>query len=235
MLTGMPKLQAWNDFSAFEVFGDYMPMAGFRMVVKVEVRPDQLGQLLGERSEEHDLLDPELALSMMRAGLGLVGSGLVSFAYATCEGCLVVIRPDLQVEPGHALLLENRIVSMFASRLSLLVGREFQTVGQIFEFPDIQIIRRALSRLVEAIEENTPLRSSLWLGSQLRGRGQTVSPTMFATLEEQTSLLTSHGIDMDALPSWWWRGIAAAIGRDGSVQVSDELPHGDEFGALIPD
>jgi hypothetical protein len=58
---------------------------------------------------------------------------------------------------------------------------------------------------------------------------------MVETLEEQTSLLQSNGIDMDALPPWWWRGIAAQVKPDGEIEVFDELPPGEDFGRLVPD
>src|SRR5262249_11839881 len=131
--------------------------------------------------------------------------------------------------------IENELVSMFAARLSLLCGRELAVQASIYEFPDITVVRRALSTLVEEVEETTPLRSSIWLGAQLRGRGQPFHPSMLETIEEQTSLLRGHGIDMDTLPSWWWRGIAAHVGQGGEVEVFDELPGGEAFGQLVPD
>ena len=53
--------------------------------------------------------------------------------------------------------------------------------------------------------------------------------------ETRAYLARSHGIDMDTLPSWWWRGIAAQVGQGGAVEVYDELPPGDAFGQLVPD
>jgi hypothetical protein len=58
---------------------------------------------------------------------------------------------------------------------------------------------------------------------------------MLETLEEQTSLLQANGIDMDALPSWWWRGVAAAVEPNGEVEVFAEIPPGEDFGGLIPE
>ena len=55
---------------------------------------------------------------------------------------------------------------------------------------------------------------------------------MVETLEEQSHLLQTHGIDMDALPAWWWRGVAATHGARG-IAVYDDLPSGDELASLL--
>jgi hypothetical protein len=239
MHNGQSTLDAWKKFAAFEVFGDYAPMAGFRLVVKLGVRPDALHDMIRRRAPESTLLDPQLGRWIVRAGLGLVRSGLISFAYATAQECLVVVRLDAMGRPTDmqrsVISIENELLTLFTARLSLLLGRELPVVGQIYEFPDLRVIRRALTRLVEEIEETTPLRSSLWLGAQLRGRGEAFHPSMLETLEEQTSLLQANGIDMDALPSWWWRGVAAAVEANGEVEVFAEIPPGEDFGGLIPE
>jgi hypothetical protein len=227
-------ISAWKKFAAFEVFGDYRPMSGFRLLVKLEAQRDALEELLEHRANECELLDPELASAVIRAGLGLIQSGLVSFAYATSEAAVVLIRSEA-MRSGTPLQIHNNLLGMFTARLSLLLGGELATSAGIFEFPDLQIVRRAFSALAEDVEETTPLRSSQWLGAQLRGRGQPFHPSMVETLEEQTSLLQSNGIDMDALPPWWWRGIAAHVKPDGEIEVFDDLPAGEDFGRLIPD
>jgi len=120
--------------------------------------------------------------------------------------------------------------------LSLLVGQPVSARARIYEVPDLEIARRGLVALAEDVEEATPLRSAMWLGAQLQGRGQPFHPSMVETLEEQSHLLRSNGIDMDALPAWWWRGMAAAINKgdtEGGVEVYDELPSGDELGNLV--
>jgi hypothetical protein len=235
MHNGRPTLQAWKSFSAFEVFGDYAPMTGFRLVVKVGAQKDALDFVIEHRARETDVLDPSLARWVVRAGLGLSRSGLISFAYATAEEVVCVIRPDVVHGAGAPISIQSRLLTLFTARLSLLVGREFPAVASIYEFPDVAVIRKAMARLLEDVEESTPLRSGLWLGAQLRGRGQPFHPSMLETLEEQTSLLQSNGIDMDALPPWWWRGVAANVRPDGGIEVFDELPAGEAFGDLIPD
>ena len=40
---------------------------------------------------------------------------------------------------------------------------------------------------------------------------------------------------MDALPPWWWRGVAGAVESTGQFAVYDDLPHGDAVGELLPD
>lgn len=235
MHNGRPILDAWKKFSAFEVFGDYSPMSGFRLVVAIGARPEALEGALEGRAPESDLLDPVFARWMMRAGLGLMQSGLVSFAYATCEETVCVVRPEALQGSGAPMKIQAQLATSFTARLSLLAGRELPAVARIYEFPDVSVIRRAVVKLAEDVEEATPLRSSLWLGAQLRGRGQSFHPSMLETLEEQTSLLQSNGIDMDALPTWWWRGVAAGIRGDGGVEVFDDLPQGEALGELIPE
>lgn len=228
-------LETWNKFAAFEVFGDYAPMSGFRLVVKVAARPDSLTSAISSRAQDSDLLDPALAQWVVRAGLGLAGSGLVSFVYATVQDVVCVVRPDVVQGEGAPLRIQGQLLTQFTARLALLAGRELGAAGTIYEFPDVTVIRKAITRLAADFEESTPLRSSHWLGAQLQGRGQPFHPSMLESLEEQTSLLQSNGIDMDALPAWWWKGIAAAVGPDGQIAVIDELPGGDALGELIPE
>lgn len=232
---GAWALPAWGKIGAFQVFGDYAPMPGFRIVVAVGPTSEVLTTLLESRAGEVPWLDPDLARASVRAGLGLLRAGIGEFVYANAEQALVLVGHDAGARAGSAVAIQSRIVSMYAARLALLCGRELPVQARMFEFPDITVVRRALSALVEDVEETTPLRSSIWLGAQMRGRGQQFHPSMIETIEEQTSLLRGHGIDMDSLPSWWWRGVAAQLGRGGSVQIFDELPHGDEFGDLVPE
>ncbi len=226
---------AWGKIGAFQVFGDYAPMPGFRIVVAVGPTSEVLTQLLESRASDVPWLDPDLARANMRAGLGLLRSGVGEFVYANIEQALVLLSHDASARAGTAVAIQSRIVSMYAARLALLSGRELPVQARMFEFPDITVVRRALSAIVEDVEETTPRRSSIWLGAQMRGRGQQFHPSMIETIEEQTSLLRGHGIDMDSLPGWWWRGVAAHQGRGGALQVFDELPHGDEFGELVPE
>ncbi len=234
MLNGTAQHDAWKKIAAFEVFGDYAPVDGSRLMIKVAPQQAALDRALEQRAGESDLLDPALARWIVRAGLGLSQTGQITFVYATPAETVCVVRPDVVQGAGAVVPIQSQILAAFTARLSLLAGLEVPAVAQLFEFPDVKVARRAVCRLVESVEESTPLRSSLWLGAQLRGRGQPFHPSMLETLEEQTSLLQSNGIDMDALPPWWWRGIAAAVRPDGSVDIYDDLPTGDAVGELVP-
>jgi hypothetical protein len=228
--------RTWRKLEAFQVFGDYCPMPGFRVVVQLGPPPDDLARTLERRAGNNDLLDPVLAQYAMRAGLGLLRGAYVSFVYANAEETVVLLRADAARGRGDTLALHDTLVSSFASRLALLSGVEVAVRGRIYEMPDVEVARKAFTALVEEVEESTPLRTSIRLGAQLRGRrGQPFHPSMVETLEEQTSLLQSNGIDMDSLPSWWWRGVAGARTADGHVHVFDDLPAAESFGELLPE
>lgn len=228
-------MAAWKKFSPFQVFGDYAPMDGFRLVVQVGIQPGARAQMLESRAGQSATLDPDLAQWCLRAGLGLARSGLVSFIYATAEDTLVLVRPEATYGAGRPVDVQNQLLTLFTSRMSLLSGQEIPAEARLYEFPDLAVVRRAFTALAEDFEESTPLRSSIWLGAQLRGRGQPFHPSMIESLEEQTSLLQSNGVDMDALPAWWWRGVAARVDAPGEIQIFDELPGGDAFADLMPE
>ncbi len=234
MVSNGKGLPTWKKFAAFEVFGDYAPMQGFRMMMRVGLDPATIDALLESRAGAHQVLDPGLGQATLRAGLGLLRSGLVSFAYATVEEVIVVLRPQAVAAPGGPIEVQNQLVSEYTSALALLVGQPVVAAARIYEVPDVEVARRALVALAEDVEEATPRRSALWLGAQLRGRGQPFHPSMVETLEEQSHLLQTNGIDMDALPAWWWRGMAAAqAGTGAGIEVYDDLPSGDELGNLV--
>ncbi|MCH9680038.1 MAG: hypothetical protein K0V04_01290 [Deltaproteobacteria bacterium] len=232
MATNGNGLPTWNKFAAFQVFGDYAPMQGFRVMVQVGPAPAAIDGLLESRAASHQVLDPELAHATLRAGLGLLRTGMVSFAYATVEEVIVILDPQAAASQGAPIEIQNRLVSDYSASLSLLVGQPVVAGARIYEVPDVEVARRALVALAEDVEEATPLRSAMWLGAQLRGRGQPFHPSMVETLEEQSHLLQSNGIDMDALPAWWWRGMAAAQATSG-IEIYDDLPGGDELGNLV--
>lgn len=234
MLNGTAQLDAWKKIAAFEVFGDYTPVEGSRLMVKIGPQQGTIDRILEARASRSETLDPAFARWVVRAGLGLSQSGQVSFVYSTPAETVCLVRGDMVQGAGAVVPIQSQLLAGFTARLSLLAGVEVPAVSAVFEFPDLTVVRRALTKLVEDVEENTPLRSSLWLGAQLRGRGQPFHPSMLETLEEQTSMLQSNGIDMDALPAWWWRGIAAAVRPDGSVDIYDDLPIGDAVGDLVP-
>lgn len=226
-------LPTWNKFAAFEVFGDYRPNGSARLLVRVATPPDRLAALLSRRANDRGALDPDLGGAVLRAGLGLLRTELVSFAYATVEEAIVLLRPDALSAECPPIVAQNRLVAHYAAQLSVLVGEALGANAQIFEVPDLTVARRGLSALAEDVEEATPRRSAMWLGAQLQGRGEPFHPSMVETLEEQSHLLQTHGIDMDALPGWWWRGMAATRREGQGVAVLDELPTGDDFGALL--
>lgn len=232
MATNGNGLPTWKKFAAFEVFGDYVPTGGARVLVRVSAQTEQLRTALQRRAGQQAVLDPELGCAVLRAGLGLLRTELVSFAYATVEEVIVVLRPEAIEADGAPLAVHNRIVSEYASLLSVLIGHPIGATAQIFEVPDISVVRRGLAALAEDVEEATPMRSAMWLGAQLEGRGEPFHPSMVETLEEQSHLLQRNGIDMDALPAWWWRGMAATR-ADVGVEIFNELPSGEEFGTLV--
>lgn len=226
-------LPTWKKFAAFQVFGDYSPMRGFRVLVHVGAKPDALFQAIEERAPGQDLLDPDLACANLRAGLGLMRTGLARFAYATVEEVIVLLHGQAADGEGAPIDAQNRLLADYTASLSLLLGRPMPVSARIYEVPDLEVVRRALVSLAGDVEEATPLRTALWLGAQLRGRGQPFHPSMVETLEEQSHLLESNGVDMNALPMWWWRGVAATHGARG-IEVYDDLPGGDELANLVP-
>lgn len=225
-------LPTWKKLDAFQVFGDYAPMQGFRVLVQVGAEPQALLGALERRATAQERLDPALAQASLRAGLGLLRTGLVRFAYATVEEVVVMLHAESSESEGAVLEAHNRLLSEYTSALSLLLGQVVATGARLYEVPDVEVARRALVSLAGDVEEATPLRSAMWLGAQLRGRGEPFHPSMVETLEEQSHLLQTHGIDMDALPSWWWRGVVARHGSAG-IEVFDELPGGEELGGLM--
>lgn len=232
MASNGSALPTWKKLGAFQVFGDYAPVRGFRVLVQVGADPDALLAAVEHRARGQDLLDPELARANLRAGLGVLRTGLVSFAYATVEEALVMLHREASDGEGASFDAHARLVADYSAALSLLLGQPIPASARIYEVPDLEVARRAVVSLAADVEENTPLRSSMWLGAQLRGRGEPFHPSMVETLEEQSHLLQSNGIDMDALPAWWWRGVAATHGPRG-IKVFDELASHDEVAKLV--
>ena len=228
---GTQKPTADRRLHPFEVFGDYVPNNGARVLIRIDSNPQARMALLASRATGSEQLDPTFAQAHIRAGLALVRSANVQFAWASTEGVVALLEEGA----GAPAPIQNELVSMFSARLSLLLGDEVPAVGCIYELPDLSVVRRAFSVMLEDVEEATPHRSSLWLGAQLKGRGEAFHPSMIDTLEEQSHLLQSNGIDMDSLPGWWWRGMAAVRDSDGALHVVDEVPSGDAFGALVQD
>jgi len=224
----------WNKFSAFRVLGDHEPMPGFRLVMRLAPTPESLARLLGLRAAQSDALDSELARATVRAGVGLLQSHFVSFAYATPEEIVALIRLGAVNKVGSSLAVYDRLVSMYSSRVSVLLGEEVVVTGSIYEFPDLGIAQRAFIAAQEWVEEATPLRSAWRVSQQRKAKGEPVDGAL-GTGEGQASVLRSAGVDLEKLPSWWWRGIAARMRSDGGVELYDEVPSGADFAALIAD
>jgi hypothetical protein len=225
----------WNKFSAFRVLGDHEPMPGFRLVIRLAPTPDSLARLLSARAERSDALDSELARAIVRAGVGLLQSHFVSFAYATPEEIVALIRLDAVAKVGSSLAVYDRLVSMYSSRMAVLLGDEAVVTGSIYEFPDLGIAQRAFIAAQEWVEEATPLRSAWRVSQQRAAKGEAVDSGALATAEGQAGVLRAAGVDLEKLPSWWWRGIAARMRGDGGVELYDEVPSGADLASLIAD
>jgi hypothetical protein len=239
MRSGVPSLRmapqsSWNAFSAFQVFGDHVPMGGFSLVVHIAADTEAVDRLLARRAGQEDVLDPELAQLMLRAGLGLAQSAAARFVYATCDEAVVLLRPDAVAELGQSLEVHDHLISDWVGRMALLSGEALPVHGRVYELPDLGVVQKLFRTIVDGFEDQTPLRSARRLGAQLRGRGQPFHLSMVETLEEQSHLLEEHGVNINALPSWWWRGVAARPNDvAGAVEIFAELPATDELVSLI--
>ena len=224
-------VHSWSAFSAFQVFGDHVPMDGFSLVVRIVPDARTIERMLEARAGEQPALDPELAQMMIRAGLGLITTGTVSFVYANADETIVVIRREVVQEVGQSLEVHDRLLSTWSARMALISGEAIPVTGRVFEFPDLGVVRKAVRASIDVLEEGTPQRSARRLGVQLRGRGEPFHESMIESIEEQTSLLEAHGVTMDALPGWWWRGVAAKLGNvmAGEVELWAEMPAIDEI------
>jgi hypothetical protein len=232
----MPVQSSWNAFSAFQVFGDHVPMDGFSLVVRISADVDAVERLIASRASQQGALDPELAVLMVRAGLGLIRLPAVSFVYANPDETIALLRSDVVHDVGQSLEVHDHLISSWAARMALLSGVSLPVSGRVYEFPDLGVVRKAVRSAVEHHEEATPQRSARRLGAQLRGRGEPFHSSMVETIEEQVHLLEEHGVRMDGLPNWWWRGLAArsldALDPD-RVQLWPQLPTGDALAAII--
>ena len=139
MATHGNGLPTWKKFAAFQVFGDYAPMQGFCVLVQVGADPSQLVQLLERRAPSQDMLDPALGQAVISAGLGLLRTGLASFAYATVEEAVVMLRPQVLKRAGAPIVVQNRLLSEYTSVLSLLIGQPVTARARIFELPDASV------------------------------------------------------------------------------------------------
>lgn len=232
----MAPQSSWNALSAFQVFGDHVPMDGFSLVVRIAADPEAVDRLLARRANEQENLDPKLALMMLRSGLGLVQLPAARFVYATSDETVVVLRPESVQEVGQSLEVHDHLISYWAARMALISGESLAVSGRVYELPDLGVVRKAVRAAVDVHEDQTPLRTAKRLGAQLRGRGQPFHLSMVETLEEQSHLLEDNGVNVNALPNWWWRGVAArsnSVHDPGQIEIFAELPASDELGGLI--
>lgn len=227
--------QNWEKFSVFRVISDHKPMPGFRLVMQLAPARESISRIAAARSRSQDPLDPALSRAILRAGLGLLQSRLISFVYANTEEVLLLIREDAVTRLGNSNVVYEHVLSSFASRLSLLLGEEVIVRGQIYEFPDLGIVRRAFLSALDWVEEAAPTRASTRVSDQMRGAGRAPDPLVLRSIEGQHNLIRNAGVDLESLPSWWWRGIAARFRRDGGVELHDDLPSGQPFAELVSD
>lgn len=225
----------WNKFSAFRVLGDHEPMPGFRLVMQLAPTAESLARVLAARANKSDALDSELARATVRAGVGLLQSQFVSFAYATPEETVALVRVDAVGRVGSSLAVYDRLVSMYAARVAVLLGEELVISGSIYEFPDLGIAQRAFIAAQEWVEEATPQRTAWRLAQQMAAQGKALAEGVLDSLDGQASLIRAAGVELDKLPGWWWRGIAARMRVDGGVELYDDVPAGAGFAAIIND
>lgn len=227
--------QTWSKFSAFRVLGDHEPMPGFRLVMQFAPDNGSIMRVLSSRARATDPVDSDLARVTIRAGIGLLQSRNVSFVYANSEEVVALIRGDAVSRMGSSMAVYEQLISMFSARMALLLGEEIIIHGKIYEFPDLGIARRAFISGLEWLEDGASMRAAQRLGAQLRGLGKPFDPQTIISIEGQSNLLRSAGVDLESLPGWWWRGIAARFRGDGGVELYDDVPAGAEFAALITD
>ena len=211
-------------------------MEGFSLVVRISADVDTVERLIASRASHQMPLDPQLAVFMVRSGLGLIRLPAVSFVYANPDETVALLRSDVVHDVGQSLEVHDHLISSWAARMAMLSGISVPVSGRLYEFPDLGVVRKAIRSAVEGHEESTPLRSAKRLGAQLKGRGQPFHSSMVETIEEQVHLLEENGVRMDGLPNWWWRGLAVrsldALNPD-QVQLWPQLPTGDALTAII--
>ncbi len=227
--------QNWEKFSVFRVISDHKPMPGFRLVIQLSPARESVSRIAASRARTQEPLDPDLSRAVLRAGIGLLQSRLVSFVYANTEEVLLLIREDAVGRLGNSNAVYEHLLSQFASRLSLMIGEEVIVRGQLYEFPDLGIVRRAFLAALEWVEEAAPTRASVRVSDQMRGAGRAPDPLVLRSIEGQHNLIRNAGVDLESLPSWWWRGIGARFRRDGGVDLHDDLPSGSKFTSLVAD
>jgi hypothetical protein len=222
----------WQPFASFEVNADHVPNTGYRLVLRLVPDPTAVLRTVGMRARSSEPADPVVGQSLLRAGMAVAQSSHAAFVYANTAEVIVVVDASSVTDVGESAEVHDRLVSKMAARLARILGVEIPVTGRMYEFPNTDIVRRALATIIDAAEEQTPKRTAALVGAQMVGRGEGFHPSLIETIEEQTSLLQENGIDLEALPNWWWRGIAARTTGD-ELEFFDELGDGVALGALI--
>lgn len=207
-------------------------MGGFQLVTRIRVEESSLLGALAERAKTSAVLDPDLGHAVLRSGLGLMRNQAVRCVYVNTDGVVALLSTEGIRAAGDSIRTHDRLVSMFAARLALLTGHELVAYGEVFEFPNLTVARRAFTSVMDETDETTHLRCALRLGAQLNGRGHAVDLQGLDSLRDQAQLLSTNRVDVEQLPPWWWRGMLAR--RNGAgVEVIEDLPLGEAFGGLI--
>lgn len=223
---------SWAGYSAFQVFGDHVPMSGFHLVMRLFADADAAERVLISRASSVEPLDPEFGKFVVRAGMGLAETGLASMVLAGVDETIVLLRQDVAVKVGDSIWLHDLMLSRFSSRLALLTGRELVCFAEFYEFPDADVVAKSVVGAQEHWRAQAVARSARRLAVQLRGRGQSIDTRQLAEVDTQRALLTQHGVDVRRLPAWWFLGIAATI-RDGEIELVDPIPSGDALAKIL--
>lgn len=225
---------AWQSFSAFQVYGDHVPMEGFSLMIRLAPDVQSMAACISERAQNAAPLDPEFTQSVIRSGIALAQVDGVSFVYASGQEAVVVLARGAVSVVGQSLLVHDFMVSRYAARLARLTGREIAVSGSLYEFPSASVVKKALAASMASVEAAAGWRAAFYVGSQVLGRGGKFDPQSIQTIAGQQAVLSAAQVDLDALPRWWRVGIAARS-TDDAVELFDDLPGPEALGSLLVD
>ena len=223
---------AWHSFTAFQVFADHVPVGGSSLMLRLVPDVPSMAACLSQRAPNADPLDPEFTQMIIRAGLALAQIDGVTLVYASGHECCVVVDGSRISEVGQSLLLHDFMVSRFAARLAILTGSEIAVTGSLYEFPSPEVVRRALAASLQGVEAAAPWRAAFYVGTQVLGRGGSFDPASIQTEEGQQGILRAAGVNLQALPAWWRRGLAARSNTE-VVELFDQLHDAEALTALV--
>ncbi len=225
---------AWQSFSAFQVYGDHVPMEGFSLMIRLAPDVQSMAACISERAQEAAPLDPVFTQSVIRAGVALAQVDGVSFVYASAQEAIIVLTRGAVSVVGQSMLVHDFMVSRYAARLARLTGREIAVSGSLYEFPSTAVVRKALAASMSTVESTAGWRAAFYVGSQVLGRGGSFDPASIQTVSGQQTVLDAAKVDLEALPRWWRAGIAARATAD-AVELFDDIPDPDALGQLFVD